>query len=50
MRPPDHLYLRRYATPIGRASVAAKNGSAAGERQSTSRGVPVGSISPMRPT
>ncbi len=32
MRPPDHRYRRRYVTPLGSASVAAKNGSAAGVR------------------
>ncbi len=42
-------YLRRLTRPIGWAWVAAKNGSAAGERQSISRRRPVLSVRPIRP-
>ena len=50
MRPRVQRYRRRLARPIGSACVAPKNGSAAGERQSTSSRRPAASASPSRPT
>jgi hypothetical protein len=50
MRPRVQRYLRRLARPIGLAWVAPKNGSAAGERQSSSSRRPALSVRPSRPT
>ena len=48
-RPSFHRKRRRMTSPIGFWWVAAKKGSAAGARQSTSSRFPSGETSPVRP-